>query len=196
MRYIIRVVILVIAFIIMMILKKCNKLTKQQFITYMSALLFIIAMPIDDLFMRFSTPEAYMKYNYFYTRPQEITYGKESCLVRATDDVNRTIYIHLRSENGIYKMNYGNPAETIKSTNFGMNGKIDTVRVNGTNDYYLTVYLLSNNFPIEIELDDGNELKLENNYTGNNYTLYRAQMYIEDYREGRYIIVNGDKVSI
>ena len=74
MRYIIRVVILVVAFIIMIILKKCNKLTKQQFITYMSALLFIIAMPIDDLFMRFSTPEAYMKYNYFYTRPKEITY--------------------------------------------------------------------------------------------------------------------------
>ena len=192
MRYIIRVVVLVVAFIIMIILKKCNKLTKQQFITYMSALLFIIAMPIDDLFMRFSTPEAYMKYNYFYTRPKEITYGKESCLVRATDDANRTIYIHLRSENGIYKMNYGSPAETIKSTNFGMNGNIDTVRVNGTNDYYLVVYLIHMESPAKVILDDGYELPLE----VSNTSSYFGQMYLEDYKEGRYVFINGYKAMI
>lgn len=191
MRYTIRLLILITTFVIMLILRKTNRLTKEKFIIYLSLLLTMTALPIDDLFLRFSSPESYMNYYYFYTKPKEIVYGKDSCMIRAIDDVGRLTNIYLRKEEGSYKMNYGLQSETIKTTNFYMNGKVDTERVTGTNDYYLVVYLFSNNDPIKIHLDDGNELKLENRGT-----LYYGQMYIKDYSEGRYIYINGSKVLI
>lgn len=191
MRYIIRVAILIVVFIIMLILKKRNKLTKQQFITYMSILLVLLVMPIDDLFMKFSTPEAYMKYNYFYTKPKKIIYGKDSCMIRAIDDVGAIVNLYLRKENDSYKMHYGLQSETIKTANVYMNGNVTIERVTGTNDYYLVVSLVSSNEPVKILLDDGNELKLENRGT-----LYYGQMYMKEYREGGYIYINGSKVLI
>ena len=192
MRYIISIAVLIIGLAIILILKKVNKISKAKAITYTSILLLVVAMPIDDFFMKFSTPEAYMKYYYLYTKPKQIIYGKDSCLVRATDDTGKKINIYLRSENGIYRMHYGWQSETIKRTDFGIDGMVETVRVKGTNDYYLLVYLIHMESPAKVILDDGYELPLE----ASSSSSYFGQMYLEDYKEGRYVFINGYKAMI
>ena len=191
MRYIILIAIILIALIIMTILKKANKLTNKKFKICSMLLLIIVILPIDDLFMRFSTPEAYMKYYFLCTHPKLITYGRESCNIRTIDNTGEFSNVYIRKENGLYKIHYGWQSELIKMTNYGSDVAINTVKVKETEDYYLEVRFFADNETLKVLLDNGMELQLERNKK-----IYYGQMYIEDYKEGRYIIVNGDKVSI
>ena len=191
MRYIIIIAIVIFAFIIMTILKKANKLTNKKFKIYLTVLLLIAILPIDYLFMRFSTPEAYMKYYFLCTHPQLITYGRESCDIRTIDNTGEFSNVYIRKENGLYKMHYGWQSELIKTTNYGSDVVINIVKVKETEDYYLEVRFFSDAETLKVLLDNGTELQLEKNKK-----IYYGQMYIEDYKNDMYIYINEDKVSI
>lgn len=195
----IRLVLLLIvaSFIILKI--KNSKIVRKKLITVLSIIFCFMsisvmsALPVENLFIDFKTPEDVFSYSYSY-QIDEIIDGQESCMLKYQEKKSKYGYCFIPKTNKGYKIPHYLQEKKV-SEKLDSNGYFEVYNVKETNDYYISATVILKEGKNGIEIYNGKNEKIESKIIMQEGYAF-VYSFLPEYPKNYYMLINGRKVMI
>lgn len=163
------------------------------FIAATAIVMLAAALPPENLFLRFPTPEAAFSYYSFSGTVEQVIEGEESCMVVAAKSPSETQITWFPRDSKGYKLPYGILVQTAER-NSGSWGSYSIQRVTGTGDYYFEGQFFSSGETVTISDSCGSEFSIDTFYASKDITVFSVKAFITDYSGNYTLHLNGEEI--
>lgn len=190
---------LIYACVFLLIMRKSG-IVRKKFFTTLSLILCLIfgsissLFPIENFFISFESPSEVLHY-YQTGEVDDLIYGNDSCMVIYSQRNHKSGHFIVPSSEKEYKIPSLFSVKKV-SHKFDTDGIFDIYNVLGTNDYYLTGTIISNEREIVIVDNNNKPVKsiiIEMGDTGTK-TVYLYSS-IRNFTSGNYLLINGVRIQ-
>lgn len=191
---IIRIVFFGLAFLFAFVFISSSKMIRKKMIIVVAMIMCVVLcsisflMPIENLFIKFKSPEVVFNYS-CNGKIEDIIYGHNSCLIFSSDAYN----IILKTEAG-YKISTVFSSKTVYDK-FDKYGSFKVYNASNTNDFYIWGTMILKESTVNIT--DSNNSVLKTKITKNSNTNYYTALiygFIDSFTNDYFLLINGEKI--